>query len=237
MMTLRLSTLIRWSLISALLLLLLLVTREVISTPTVVTTAGVQALVYLMLFALALLIYGWFALFRTRAATLAEQVALRTGTVWGLLCATSWVIELLVANVGSLGWGWLHLVLYFGSAVTGYVLPGLAGGLSAWRSGRTASGIEAGLLCGMIGAVAIFLASLFLSALLFQAGQHDQGTLREFAHSGLPDLKTYLVGDYLAAMIAHLWIGLITGFFLGLCGGVVGKVFAHPPHAGSVPQA
>ena len=221
-----LSQLLRWSFIASLLLLIGTVAFSLISSPTVVSTAGAQGLVYLVLFILALLIYSWFALSRTKARTQAEQVSLRTGTLWGLLCSMVWVIELLVANVVSLGWGWLHLVLYFGSTLTGYVLPGLAGLLAASRSRHMVSGLQAGLLTGMMGALAIFLTSLFLSAFLLQAGQHDPQTMREFAHSGLPDLTTYLVGDYLAGMIVHLWIGLITGLFLGILGGMVGKALA-----------
>ena len=231
MMTPHLSILIRWSLITALLLLLLAVTIELIATPTVVTAAGVQALVYLILFVLALLIYGWFALFRTRTPTRTEQGALRTGTLWGLFCAAAWVAELLIANVMRPGWGPLYLALYDGSTFTGFLVPGLASFLVAVRSRHLLSGLQAGLLTGMMGALAIFLASFLFSALLLQAGQSDPQTLREFAHSGLPDLKTYIVSDYLAGMIAHLWIGLVTGFFLGLLGGLGGKALAPLPQA------
>lgn len=228
-MTLHLSTLIRWSLIIALLLLILTVAIEVTSSPTVVTAAGVQAPVYLILFVLALTIYGWFALFRTQATTRTAHVTLQTGTLWGLLCAAAWVAELLVANVMRPGWGPLSIVLYYSSAFTGFLVPGLASFLAAARTRHLLSGLQAGLLTGMMGALAIFLASFLFSALLLQTGQSDPQTLREFAHSGLPDLKTYIVGDYLAAMIAHLWIGLVTGFFLGLFGGLGGKALAPPP--------
>ena len=223
MATARLYPLLRWSLTAVLPLLILTVIIELFSTPTVVTSAQAPGLLYLTLLALALLIYGWFALFRTRAATPAAQIALRTGTRWGLFCAAAWIIELLVANVVSLGWEPLYLVLYYGSIFAGFLMPGLAGFLAAVRSKHILSGLQAGLLTGMMGALAIFLASFVFSALLLHAGQSDPQTLREFARSGLPDLKTYIVGDYLAGMIAHLWIGLVTGLCLGLLGGLVGK--------------
>ena len=231
MMAPQLSTLIRWSLITALLLLILTVAMEVISSPTVVTTAGVQAPVYLILFVLALLIYGWFAIFRTRPATRAAQGALQTGILCGFLCAAAWVTELLVANMMSPEWGPLYLVLYYGSAFTGFLVPGLASFLVAVRSRHLLSGLQAGLLTGMMGALAIFLASFLFSALLLHTGQSDPQTLHEFAHSGLPDLRTYIVGDYLAGMITHMWIGLVTGFFLGLLGGLGGKALAPLPQS------
>ncbi|MBA2391989.1 MAG: hypothetical protein H0V70_04510 [Ktedonobacteraceae bacterium] len=227
MMTSHLSLLIRWSLISALLLLILGVAIGVISSPTLVTTIGAQAWVYLILFVLAVLIYGWFALFRTQARTPAAQAALQTGTLWGLLCAAAWIIELLVANVMSPGGAFLYPVLYYGTAFTGFLIPALSSFLAARRSRSLLSGLQAGLLTAMMGALAIFLASFLFSALLLRAGLSDPQTLREFAHSGLSDLKTYIVSDYLAGMITHLWIGLVTGFFLGLLGDLGGKVLAH----------
>jgi hypothetical protein len=36
-------------------------------------------------------------------------------------------------------------------------------------------------------------------------------------------MMTFIVGDLLAAQIAHLWIGLITGLVLGTVGGAVGQ--------------
>ena len=157
----RLSPLVRWSLIICVLLLIFKVTAELIAYPAVVTTAGVQAPVYLILFVLALLVYSWLTLFRTRAATREQFIALRVGTFWGLLCGAAWVIELMVANVVSFQLGWLHLLLYYGSTWAGYLLPGLAG------------------------------------------------------------------------MIVHLWIGLVTGFFLGVLGGTLGKALARSARADS----
>lgn len=241
MMAPHLPILMRWSLITALLLVIFTVTRELISSPTIVSTAGAQAPVYLILFVLASLIYGWFALFRTRAATPEARVALQTGTLWGLLCAAAWVIELLAANVINPGLNPdpLYFVLYYGSTLAGFLLPGLAAFLAAVRSRQIVPGIQAGVLCGMMGALAIFLCTFLFSALFVQAGQYDPQTIREFERSGLPDLKTYLVGDYLAGMIAHLWIGLITGFFLGLPASLMGKTLArthNPGNAGNIPQ-
>jgi hypothetical protein len=225
------SLLVRWSLLTALLVLLLKVGGELLAYPAVVTTAGAQAPIYLILFGLAILMYGWFALFRTKASTPAEGIALQQGTFWGLLCGLVWVIELLAANVVNPQVGQFSLVLYYGSALAGYLLPGLASLLTAWRTRRIALGLQASLLCGMCGGLAIFLASLVLSAFFLHVGQSDPQTIQEFQRSGLPDIATYIVGDYLAGMIAHLWIGLITGSFLGVLGGAIGKAILLPEKA------
>src|SRR5262249_21579728 len=162
--------------------------------------------VYLLLFVLALLMYGYVALIRTHVATPAERIAVWQGTIWGFLCGGVWIVELIAANLLGSDFGWLNLVLYFGSAAGGYLLPGLVALLVAWRVGRIDTGLQAGLLCGMVGGMIIFLASAALAPLLLAAGQHDPQTMQEFQRSGLPDPTTFIVGDYLAGMIAHLWI-------------------------------
>ncbi len=73
----------------------------------------------------------------------------------------------------------------------------------------------------------MFLSYSALSVLLLQVGQHDPQIVREFQRSGITNLPTYIVGDYLAAMIAHLWIGLLTGVGFGMLGSGLGIGFAH----------
>jgi hypothetical protein len=140
-----------------------------------------------------------------------------------------WVFEVLEANVFGAGLGPLNVVLYFGSAVTAYLLPGLAALLAGWRAGQMKAGLDAGLLAGMLGGLLLFLVTLLpLFPLLVGTSQPDAQTLQEFHRSGLPDLQTFLLSDWLAALIAHLWIGMITGFLLGLVGGAMGKALATP---------
>jgi hypothetical protein len=227
MMTLHSVALVRWFFGVSLLLLILGVGAALITYPAVVTTASCQQmLAYLLLFVLAVLIYGYVVLIRTHMATPAERIAVWQGAIWGFLCGGAWIVELIAANLVGPYFGWLNLVLYFGSAAGGYLLPGLAALLVAWRAGRIGAGLQAGLLCGMVGGMIIFLASAALAPLLLAAGQHDPQTMREFQRSGLPDLTTFIVGDYLAGMIAHLWIGMITGLVLGMLGGAIGKALA-----------
>ncbi len=71
-----------------------------------------RVLVYLLLFVLAVLIYGWVALVHTRLATPAERIAVWQGTFWGLVCGGAWTIELMVANLLGPDFGWLNLILY-----------------------------------------------------------------------------------------------------------------------------
>lgn len=225
------SVLIRWFFIVGLLLVGLWTSFDLITHPAVVATAGQQAPVYFLLFVFASVIYSWFALFRTRSVAAEARIALQWGISWGLLCGGVWIIELLVANLLGPQFGRLYFVLYYGSALTGYLLPGLASLLTAWHTGHIKSGLQAGLLTGMCGGLMIWLVAIALDPLFLGVGQHDPQIIRAFEHSGLPDITTYLVGHTLAGLIVHLWLGLLTGFFLGVIGGALGKALTRSRNA------
>jgi hypothetical protein len=212
-------------------LILLKVGADLLAYPAVLTTAGSQAIIYLLLLGLALLLSGWVALGRSGLEPMHELVALRQGTSLGLLCGAVWVFELCIANLTLFDTAHDRLaqVLYFGTTAAGFLLPALAALLAARQTRQLHVGLMAGLRCGTLSGLLVFLAYSALATLLLQAGQHDAQTLREFQHSGLTDLPTFLVGDYLAAMIAHLWIGLITGLVGGAVGGVLGQIMSRSP--------
>ncbi|GCE31566.1 hypothetical protein KDA_70500 [Dictyobacter alpinus] len=215
--------LVRWCFLASLVLFILSSIIQLLEHPAVAIHGGTEIRIYLSLYVLALLIYGWFALFRTHTGTTDERVALQQGTCWGLLCGTIWAIELLVGNFPLAPSGPFMLILYRGSSLLGFLLPVFPSLLTGWQTGRISPGIQAGLLCGMLGGLMIFLTWLLFSVPLFQVGLSDQQTITEFRHSGLPDIITYIAGDWLAALIGHLWIGLITGLLLGVLGGTIGK--------------
>ncbi len=223
-----LSASIRWFFAISLTMVVLKVSADLLAFPGVVSATSMQALIYLGLFVVALLLYAGFALLWVRD-TAAQAIALQQGTVWGCICGAAWMIELSVAN---LGWmvpqlGWLFGLLYAGSASLGFLLPGMAGLWAAWQARQLRVGIEAGALCGMLAGLVMFLSYSALSVLLLQVGQHDPQIVREFQRSGITNLPTYIVVDYLAAMIAHLWIGLLTGVGFGMLGSGLGIGFAH----------
>ena len=224
----RLSASIRWFFGISLTIVVLKVSADLLAFPGVVSATRLPALIYLGLFVVALLLYAGFAL-RWVRDTAAEAIALQQGTAWGCVCGAAWMIELSVANLGWLvpHLGGLFGLLYTGSASLGFVLPGVAGLWAAWQARQLRAGIEAGLLCGMLASLVLFLTYSALSVLLLQVGQQDPQIVREFQRSGLTDLSTYIVGDYLAAMIAHLWIGLLTGVGFGALGSSLGLGFVN----------
>lgn len=214
-------------------LIVLKVASDLLAYPAALTGEEPQALIALVLLGFALLLYGWIASGRPHLDSASMPIALRLGITLGLLCGTAWVLELGIANLNLLDPAHDRLVqvLYFGTTATGMLLPALAALLTARQTRQVRAGIVAGLRCGTLGGLLIFLAYTAMATLLLRAGQHDPQTLREFQRSGLSDLPTFMVGDYLAAMIAHLWIGLITGVVGGAVGGLFGQIMPRPPGA------
>lgn len=229
--------LVRRLFLTGLVLALLEVAYDLLGHPAVAT--GSDAMLYLALFALAVCIYSWFAIFQTRGEpedgsedaredNERNRLALRYGTIFGLVCGGVWILEVLVANVWGPGLSDLNITIYYGSTLVALFLPGGVGVLVGWRTGWVRAGLKAGLVTGMLGGLILFLAVIVpLSVLLLEAGQHDPQSISEFHKSGLPDLPTFIVGDYLAAMTVHLWIGLVSGLILGALGGLVGKELSH----------
>jgi len=219
-------------------LILLKVASDLLAYPTALTGEEPQTLIALALLGLALLLYGWIASGRPHLDSASMPIALRLGTILGLLCGAAWILELGIANLNLLDPAHDRpaQVLYFGTTAAGMLLPVLAALLAARQTRQRRAGIVAGLRCGTLGGLLIFLAYTAMATLLLQAGQQEPQTLREFQRSGLANLPTFIVGDYLAAMIAHLWIGLITGLVGGAIGGLFGQIMPRPPKALPRPQ-
>jgi len=79
-------------------------------------------------------------------------------------------------------------------------------------------GVLSGLLSGLL------VCAIAVSGGAFQAtlGTSDAQTLAEFQRSHASSLTTFIVSDWLAAGVNHLWIGLAAGAIGGLIGGAAG---------------
>src|SRR6266516_4953845 len=82
------------------------------------------------------------------------------------------------------------------------------------------AGLASGLLVFCFGTV------MTLSTLHILASRSDYQ--HQYATSGAPDMNTFLVGDILTAVTAHLGINLI----LGLAGGGIGTLISRSRHTG-----
>ena len=109
------------------------------------------------------------------------------------------------------------------------VLVTLAAGPVSALADRTAgaalrTGMFAGLASGLL--VFCFGTVMTLSTLHILASRSDYQ--HQYATSGAPDMNTFLVGDILTAVTAHLGINLI----LGLVGGGIGTLISRSRHTG-----
>ncbi|MBA2680208.1 MAG: hypothetical protein H0U76_17650 [Ktedonobacteraceae bacterium] len=184
------------------------------------------AAVYLGLFVLSAVCYLIFVWVFTRRAPFADGLALRHGLLWGGLLSGLWLIEIMSGNFGDPS---LLLIkfLYFGATLAAFILPLFAGLLGGLQTGRSRTGTLIGLWGGLLNGTCACLALVGLGLFFNGKFQHDPQTLREFAHSGAPNLPTYVFGDFLAGGINHLWlVGPALGSLFGTLGGLVGAPLA-----------
>ena len=137
--------------------------------------------------------------------------------VWGTLGGAMWSAEIWCGGPAKLSHpleqalGALFVVLALAATVSGGVRAALrfrqAG--PAWQAG-----LFSGLISGLF--VYVFAVIMTLATLPILASRSDYQA--QYAHSHAPDMATYLVGDILAAVAAHLVINLV----VGLAGGGLG---------------
>lgn len=87
------------------------------------------------------------------------------------------------------------------------IIPAMIGAVAAWTSGRTRTGIGAGVWAGLIGGLLLFVFGM--SSTLAMANGFvpvDAVTIGSFQTSGLPDVATYEVSDNLGGFIMALWM-------------------------------
>ena len=141
--------------------------------------------------------------------------------VWGTLGGAMWSAEIWCGGPAKLSHpleqalGALFVVLALAATVSGGVRAALrfrqAG--PAWQAG-----LFSGLISGLF--VYVFAVIMTLATLPILASRSDYQA--QFAHSHAPDMATYLVGDILAAVAAHLVINLV----VGLAGAGLGVLIA-----------
>jgi hypothetical protein len=100
-----------------------------------------------------------------------------------------------------------------------------AGILAAIRLRTVRTAWQAGLFSGLVSGITVyaFAVIMTLSTLPILASRGDYRA--QFAHSHAPNIATFLVGDILGAVAAHLVINLVAG----LIGGGLGALIANRP--------
>ena len=216
----------RFTLLVGIGLVVVLTAYGIIRFPLIVNLAPVESLIYLIIFALLLIGYGWYGLRQTNSRAQSTTYILGQGLFFGLVIGLLWVIEVVTGNLNFANADWAN-VLYFGSMLVVLIVTFAAGFRGAQQSARTIAGIQVGLWSGMISSLITFIA-LMLITYLFQAKlQAIPQNMQEYLRSGAPDFTTYLVSDSLAGATNHLWIGPFLGLVIGGIGSVIGKALAN----------
>jgi hypothetical protein len=161
------------------------------------------------------------------------------GAICGVVAAMMWMVEIwaggpaMVSRSTEVALGSTFLLLAV--AVTLTAGP-LAAGLTARRVDRRlvpAIALRAGLFAGLVSGVLVFVAAVALTLSTLDTLARRTDYQQQFVHSGAPDMHTYLVGDILAAVTAHLVINLV----LGLIGGGIGALVASARGRAAISQA
>lgn len=179
-----------------------------------------QTALYLVAGAL-LVLCGVAALIGTRPATADGAVALRLGGVFGLLIGGLWIVEVLTGNLIAIDSTPSH-VIYRVSTVGAFLLPLVAGGVGAARTGRVRTGLVVGCWSGLLSGLITFLTLMAVTYAFMGWLAHDPQNLHDYPHSGERTLATFIVGDSLFGASAHLaLIGAAWGSALGGLGGAL----------------
>lgn len=141
--------------------------------------------------------------------------------VWGTLGGAMWSAEIWCGGPAKLSHS---LEQALGALFVVLALATTAGGgvRAALRFRQAGPAWQAGLFSGLISGLFlyVFAVTMTLATLPTLASRRDYQD--QFAHSHAPDLATYLVGDILAAVAAHLVINLV----VGLAGAGLGVLIA-----------
>jgi hypothetical protein len=153
----------------------------------------------------------------------------RTGLIWGGVAGAMWSAEIWCGGAAKLPHS-AEKVLGATFVLLAVVATVTAGVRAAARTGRADTAWRAGLFSGLVSGLVVYAFGMVmtLSTLPVLASRGDYQA--EFARSHAPNIATYLVGDMLAGVAAHLVINLI----LGLVGGGIGAVTAR--YAGLAPS-
>jgi hypothetical protein len=141
------------------------------------------------------------------------------GVLLGLVAGALWSIEIWAGGPAMLGHATEKIVGGTFALLAVGVTVAAGVGVGGRRRDRGAA-VRAGLFAGLTSGVVVFLAGTVMTL----ASLHTLGTRtdyqQQFAGSHAADMATFLVGDILAAVTAHLVINLL----LGLLGGGIGAI-------------
>jgi hypothetical protein len=145
------------------------------------------------------------------------------GALFGLAAAGAWSIEIWAGGPADLGRTAEKTVgaTFALLAVAVTIAAGIVAGL---RTRRPRAAVQAGLFAGLVSGATLFGVAVVmtLTSLGTLAARDDYRQQFAASRGHLPDIATFLVGDILAAVIAHLVLNVV----LGMLGAGLGALAA-----------
>ncbi len=202
--------------ICALALVLVLLSGVIIPSDSPVSRAGGCLIV---LFYALIALYGPARLARRNPALLSWTVL--AGLVSGLVLGGEILLEYIVTPEDNTAFG---LVEYGGFILLLFLVALFVG----YQSGQVRQGILASIGASMIGSVLWLVVLLTTFYLFWGTAVQEQlfraeGTLDDFARSGMRDFAAFAVEDTLGACFFHLLLAPIIAATIGGFGGLIGK--------------
>ncbi len=152
-----------------------------------------------------------------------RRVALRVGTVVGLLTGVLWVVNLAGETFTTLN-GSLGLLSTAPFLLGGFALWGVGGGAAARRT----STLRSGILAAVWGALLCVLLTVTFGFLLLYTSlprlEHDLLNDPDWLRSGWGDLRAFALANTFFAGFTHLLVAPLVGAVVGTIGGAVGLV-------------
>ena len=152
------------------------------------------------------------------------QRVLLFGLITGVIFGGEILLEYIFLPTDNTNYG----LVEFGSVFFFWFLSGLMAG---YRSKSIRQGIWTAVAAAIISSV-IWDGVLLITLHAFHGTSQQaavwqaEGTLQDFANSGMKDFYTFTVEDLMGATFFHLLLGPTLAAVLGLVGGLFGKLFS-----------
>lgn len=181
------------------------------------------ALIFLLEPAVMLVIYAGMALAITTHADTRRTVALRTGTILGLITGAMWVVNLYGETFTNLN-GSMGILSTAPFLLWGFFLWGVAGFLGARRTGAMRLGILSAVWCAMFCVLMTITYGFLLLYTSLPHLQHDLINDPDWLHSGWNDLHAFAIANTYFAGFTHLLAALLVGTIVGAAGSGIGML-------------
>jgi hypothetical protein len=214
--------LLRQGFISAVIIIGILIGYGTARYPHIVSEAGILSL---LTPAFMLLIYGAVAIWVTHQPTQVRSSALKSGTLFGLLIGTIFIINISVENFADIGQQTITIST-LGVMLLIFLVFAYAGWYGTKESSQLPLGILTSIWSGMIGVLIALLFGFLINFLFTQRLEQNLHASAEYLRSGSHDLETFTFWNTLDSASSHLLEVPIIAMVLGTLGSLVSLGFS-----------